>query len=315
MFILHRSRKRSIKTYKKKSNNQNKEPKVRIPLEALHLSHTDASWNVDFSSVATKKSVQALDPVTEASFSHLITSTPAAKNIKSIRNEGENEANVSNILQTTSTQLLTPQKVDNCDIQNKSKEAVQVSNKLSLNDFSEIDAKQKSLMSATERNQSVIVCCDKSLSIINSPQPLKDNKTPNINSIKDQNDSVHVVLSENKESITEQNEASAPKITFRKRLYGQKVKFDAVPEKNVRKTLRGQRITFGDVPKKNVGFTKVCDVHELTDRTIELSHNASQKLFIKSGKWRRTIYDIRKSKLACKFFNAVWSFKMEMPFS
>lgn len=323
---------------------------MRIPLKNVHLSHTNTSLNADFLSPVTKKSVQLSDPVEKTSFSEILaTSTPATKNIKTICNEGEdgeNEANFSDILKPTSIHLLTPQKLNDYDIKNDSKDAVHVLNKLSLNDLSvhsKTDAEQISFRNAIESNQSNILCCDNSKALINLS--LKDNETPTKNSIKEQNESANIVLPENKENISERNESLVPKITFRKRikfndvpmknvrqplvkniqetlhrqrvtfndepeknvretLHRQRVTFNDEPEKNVRETLRKQRVTFGDEPKKNVGFTELSDVHDLTNRTIELSHNASQQLLIiKSGKWRRTIYDIRKSKLACKFLN------------
>lgn len=281
--FFDRIRKRHLKTYSRKSNDQRELPKLRLPLDSLNLGNTETSIDISFASPT--QSVQKLDPV------HLdfVTSTPAAKNIKSLGGTKnlQNEANFSNILKNTSNHFPHSPQENNCTIQNISKNAVHILSKSSLNCHnkqSKINELQNILQNTIENTKSDVVCCDKSEVLPNT----RNSSLP----FKEKNDLINTILLEIKSpeyKLPELNKSALQKITIRKRK-------TVLNSEKFRQTLQ-----IDDVPKKNVGFMDNCDIHELTNKTIELSHDITQKLFIKSGKWRRTIYEIRKSKLACEF--------------
>lgn len=309
-------------------------------MPGVRFAQQSFSSSIDFASPLPKRPAQLLDTLAAASFTNLLTSTPAVKSNKNLCNENgmhDNDANFSNILKTSGIQLMSPLKIGYYNSKNNSDEAVHSLNNLSLDDDSdcqlldahsshdETNIKQKSLQHAhvglrqnqqeNDNSQFEIIVCDNSSKALNSPSiddntinvlnsshtngvlnstpPLEGTKSLSKNSIKDQTHVNRDASSENKENVAEQNQSFGKKVTFRKR----KTLSDG---EKPRKTLDLQT-----APKKSVGFTQVCDrIHELTNRTIELSQNVSHKLFMKSGKWRRTIYDLRKSKLACKFYSS-----------
>lgn len=61
--------------------------------------------------------------------------------------------------------------------------------------------------------------------------------------------------------------------------------------------------------KPKVGFDATNSIHELS--SISEAHVSSQKIVIKGGKWRRTIFEMRKNKLTqCKTFYHIHTYKI-----
>lgn len=310
--MLHfRLNKPPIKTYKRKSNNklndvksEDVKPKIRIPINILQFDHTNSSINLDsFKSPSSKSPIPARNaiPIKTTSLP-LITSTPAVKNpvAVNVERDDENDADISHILKTTFNQFNTPQKNSNDENHSDSEyedkltlESRHIDNSEAQTDDDIEKTPVKNVISFENLLTESSLNNDTGIQLM--PSVKDDDKVLILDSIKEQQDKD--ASFKNKENISEHaNIENSPSI------------------KNDRLTLSVKEIAKKSLephkmPKKTVGFVQNCDIHELTNNTIDLSHDPSQKLIIKSGKWRRTIYEIRKSKLTCEY-NFVLSIMM-----